>query len=46
MNLRAYDSLDRPPNEEVSKRRALLPLAVIAQVGFVADRGLVHNFRC
>ncbi|VUZ51858.1 unnamed protein product [Hymenolepis diminuta] len=32
MNLRAYDSLDNPPAVDESKRRALIPLTVIAQV--------------
>ncbi|EUB58213.1 Cytochrome b ascorbate-dependent protein 3 [Echinococcus granulosus] len=32
MNLRTYDSLDRPPNEEASKKRCLIPIAAIAQV--------------
>ncbi|CDS41496.1 cytochrome B561 [Echinococcus multilocularis] len=36
MNLRTYDSLDRPPNEEASKRRCLIPIAAIAQIFGIA----------
>ncbi|VDD82049.1 unnamed protein product [Mesocestoides corti] len=33
MNLRAYDSLDQPPDsEETSKTKAIIPLIVIAQI--------------
>ncbi|KAH9282531.1 Cytochrome b561 [Echinococcus granulosus] len=36
MNLRTYDSLDRPPNEEASKKRCLIPIAAIAQIFGIA----------
>ncbi|VDK38238.1 unnamed protein product [Taenia asiatica] len=36
MNIRSYDSLDRPPNEDESKKRCLIPIAVIAQIFGIA----------
>ncbi|KAL5971501.1 hypothetical protein TSMEX_000732 [Taenia solium] len=36
MNIRSYDSLDRPPNEDASKKRCLIPIAVIAQIFGIA----------